>query len=142
LLKPKARNPASEHGEDCRNRFFCITKIETDFCSVSAHLQQHKQLDSLLQCFYNVDTFKGNTFMQAVIRKWGNSPALRLPSAVLKEAGYEIEQKVELHVTRGRIVIQPLEKLEYDLDVLVMGMNAKNKHDEASFGAAVGKEML
>ena len=80
--------------------------------------------------------------MQAVIRKWGNSPALRLPSAVLKEAGYEIEQKVELHVTRGRIVIQPLEKLEYDLDVLVMGMNAKNKHDEASFGAPVGKEAL
>ena len=49
--------------------------------------------------------------MQAVIRKWGNSPTLRLPSAVLKEAGYEIEQKVELHVTRGRIVIQPSEKL-------------------------------
>ena len=75
--------------------------------------------------------------MQAVIRKWGNSPALRLPSAVLKEAGYEIEQKVELHVTRGRIVIHPSEKLEYDLDALVMGINAKNKHDEASFGAPI-----
>jgi antitoxin MazE len=83
--------------------------------------------------------------MQAVIRKWGNSPALRLPSAVLKEAGYEIEQKVELHVMRGRIVIQPSEKLEYDLDVLdvlVMGIYAKNKHDVASFGALVGKEAL
>ena len=42
-----------------------------------------------------------------------------------------------MHVTRGRIVIQPSEKLEYDLDVLVMGMNAKNKHDEASFGAPI-----
>jgi len=91
----------------------------------------------LLQIFYNVETFKVNTSMQAVIRKWGNSPALRLPSAVLKEAGYEIAQKLELHVTRGRIVIQPSEKLEYDLDVLVMGMNAKNKHDEASFGAPI-----
>jgi antitoxin MazE len=91
----------------------------------------------LLQFFYNVETFKVNTSMQAVIRKWGNSPALRLPSAVLKEAGYEIAQKLELHVTRGRIVIQPSEKLEYDLDALVMGMNAKNKHDEASFGAPI-----
>ncbi len=80
--------------------------------------------------------------MQAVIRKWGNSPALRLPSAVLKEAGYEIEQKVELRVMRGRIVIQPSEKLAYDLDELVMGMNAKNKHVEANFGAPVGKEVL
>jgi antitoxin MazE len=91
----------------------------------------------LLQFFYNVETFKVNTSMQAVIRKWGNSPALRLPSAVLKEAGYEIAQKLELHVTRGRIVIQSSEKLEYDLDVLVMGINAKNKHDEASFGAPI-----
>jgi antitoxin MazE len=59
--------------------------------------------------------------------------ALRLPFAVLKEAGYEIEQKVDLHVTRGRIVIQPSEKLEYDLDALVMGINAKNKHDLCHF---------
>jgi antitoxin MazE len=31
--------------------------------------------------------------METVIRKWGNSPALRLPTAVLKEAGYQLEQK-------------------------------------------------
>ena len=30
--------------------------------------------------------------MEAVIRKWGNSPALRLPSAALKQAGYTLEQ--------------------------------------------------
>lgn len=38
--------------------------------------------------------------MEIVIRKWGNSPALRLPTAVLKEAGYHLEQKVDLVVTR------------------------------------------
>ena len=32
--------------------------------------------------------------MEAVIRKWGNSPALRLPSAALKEAGFALELKV------------------------------------------------
>ena len=53
--------------------------------------------------------------MEAVIRKWGNSPALRLPTAVLKEAGYQLEQKVDLIVSRGRIVIQPSGKVEYDL---------------------------
>jgi antitoxin MazE len=30
-------------------------------------------------------------YMEAVIRKWGNSPALRLPSAALKEAGFALE---------------------------------------------------
>ena len=61
-------------------------------------------------CIYNVDTFEEPEAMEAVIRKWGNSPALRLPTAVLKEAGYQLEQKVDLVVSRGRIIIQPSKK--------------------------------
>lgn len=80
--------------------------------------------------------------MQAVIRKWGNSPALRLPTALLKEAGYQLEQKVELRVSDGRIIIQPREKVEYDLEALVSGITPANAHDEASFGPPVGKEAL
>ena len=59
--------------------------------------------------------------MEAVIRKWGNSPALRLSSAVLRDAGYQIEQKVELVVSRGRIIIQPSKKVEYALSDLDVG---------------------
>ncbi len=80
--------------------------------------------------------------MEAVIRKWGNSPALRLPSAVLKEAGYQLEQKVELVVSRGRIIIQPSERVEYDLDALIGGMTVANAHGEIDFGAPVGNEAL
>ena len=78
--------------------------------------------------------------METVIRKWGNSPALRLPSALLKEAGYRLEQKVEVTVSRGRIVIQPAERVQYDLDELVGGITASNMHGEFSFGKPVGKE--
>ena len=78
--------------------------------------------------------------MEAVIRKWGNSPALRLPSAVLKEAGYTLEQKVELVVSRGRIVIQPSDKMAYHLDDLLAGINDANAHGEFSFGEPLGKE--
>jgi antitoxin MazE len=80
--------------------------------------------------------------MDSVIRKWGNSPALRLPSAVLKEAGYQLEQRVELVVSKGRIVIQPLQKVEYDLDQLISGITANNAHDAVDFGAPLGKEAL
>jgi antitoxin MazE len=76
--------------------------------------------------------------MEAVIRKWGNSAALRLPSAALKAAGYALEQKVELVVSRGRIVIQPSENVSYSLDNLLAG----NSHSEFSFGKPVGKEAL
>ncbi len=78
--------------------------------------------------------------MEAVIRKWGNSPALRLPTAALKEAGYQLEQKVNLIVTRGRILIEPSEKIEYDLDVLLRGITPGNAHAEVSFGKPAGQE--
>lgn len=80
--------------------------------------------------------------MEAVIRKWGNSPALRLPTRVLREAGYQLEQKVDLIVSPGRIVIQPCEKVEYDLDALISGINPCNVHEEVGFGSPVGNEAL
>jgi antitoxin MazE len=80
--------------------------------------------------------------MDAVIRKWGNSPALRLSAAVMKEAGYQLEQKVDLIVSRGQIIIQPAEKVEYSLEDLIKGIDASNAHDEVSFGAPVGREAL
>ena len=80
--------------------------------------------------------------METVIRKWGNSPALRLPTALLKEAGYQLEQKVDLVVSRGRIIIQQSKKIEYDLDTLVNGIHAGNTHDEVNFGRPVGHEAL
>ena len=80
--------------------------------------------------------------METIIRKWGNSPALRLPVAVLKEADFNLEQKVILSVTRGRIVIEPSDTVEYDLDQLLSGISASNAHSEISFGGPVGKEAL
>jgi len=76
--------------------------------------------------------------VESVIRKWVYSPALRLPTTVLREAGYQLGQKVDLTVSKGRIIIQPLEKVEYDIDALVSGINAKNTHDEVNFGRPVG----
>ena len=80
--------------------------------------------------------------MEAVIRKWGNSPALRLPSAALKDAGYVLEQKVELIVSRGRIVIQPSGNVTYSLDNLLTGITKDNSHGEVGFGKPVGKEIF
>lgn len=80
--------------------------------------------------------------MEGIIRKWGNSPALRLPAAAMKEAAFSPEQKVSLTVTRGRIVIEKSARIEYDLGALVDGITAKNSHAEVSFGKPVGKESL
>jgi len=80
--------------------------------------------------------------MEAVIRKWGNSPALRLPTSALKEAGYQLEQKVNLIISRGRILIEPANNVAYDLDTLLKGITSDNIHGEVSFGHPVGQEAL
>jgi len=80
--------------------------------------------------------------MESTIRKWGNSPAVRLPTAAIKAAAFSLEQKVTLRVTRGRIIIEPSDKVEYDLDKLLDGITAKNVHGEETFGKPVGKEIL
>lgn len=80
--------------------------------------------------------------MDTVIRKWGNSPAVRLPKAALKEAAFSPEQRVRLTVSPGRIVIEPTDRVEYDLDTLLEGITPANMHAEASFGRPVGKESL
>ena len=80
--------------------------------------------------------------MQTIIKKWGNSPALRLNAAVMKSAQLNIDQLVSVKVQKGRIVIEPMTKQEYPLDELLSGITAKNLHGEADFGGPVGKELL
>ena len=80
--------------------------------------------------------------MDAIIRKWGNSAAIRLPVTAIKDARFRLEQKVRLTVTRGRIVIEPSSRVEYDLDELLEGITASNRHDEVGTGKPVGKEVL
>jgi len=68
--------------------------------------------------------------MKAVIRKWGNHPAVRLPVAVVDEANLNVGQRVSIVATCGRIVIEPAEVVEYELDELLAGITRKNLHDE------------
>jgi antitoxin MazE len=71
--------------------------------------------------------------MESRIRKWGNGLAVRLPAAAIEAAAFSLEQKVTLRVTRGRIIIEPSDELEYTLDDLLNRITAQNLHGEATF---------
>ena len=77
--------------------------------------------------------------MESVIKKWGNSPALRLSASTMKEAGLSVDQKVTVNVQHGRIVIEPLPV--YSLEVLVARINDAYQHPDADSGKRVGKEV-
>jgi antitoxin MazE len=78
--------------------------------------------------------------MEATIKKWGNSAAVRIPSAILEAANLRPEDVVNVREENGRIVIEPVLERHYNLDQLLSGITPENLHGEVSFGPAVGKE--
>ena len=78
--------------------------------------------------------------MQGTIRKWGNSAALRLPAAALSEAGFALEQAVEISASRGRIIIEPRQKVAYRLEDLLDALTPDRAHGETDTGSPVGRE--
>ncbi|WP_097472921.1 AbrB/MazE/SpoVT family DNA-binding domain-containing protein [Escherichia coli] len=79
---------------------------------------------------------------QVIVKKWGNSPSVRLPAAIVRQASLSVNDVVELVVEDGRIVIVPVKTKEYSLDALMSGITDDNLHSEISFGEPVGKELL
>jgi antitoxin MazE len=80
--------------------------------------------------------------MHAVIKKWGNSAAVRVPTSVMAEMGLDVDDCVDIRVEGGRIVIEPAAPLTPRLDDLLSGVTADNLHDEADFGDPIGREAL
>lgn len=80
--------------------------------------------------------------MKSVVRKWGNSAALRIPAPVMRAARLELDEPVDVREESGRIVIEPVRRKEYELAVLVKGITRGNLHAAVDFGGYVGKEAL
>lgn len=68
------------------------------------------------------------------VKKWGNSPAVRLPAAVMEAAHLRLDQAVEVRAQNGRIVIEPAAPA-YDLDALLAGITPQNRHTEQDVGS-------
>lgn len=78
--------------------------------------------------------------MRAMVKKWGNSAAVRIPAAVLEAAQVQLDQPVDVREERGRIIIEALRPEGYDLATLVAGITDENRHDAVDMGAPVGQE--
>jgi len=77
--------------------------------------------------------------MQVEVVKWGNSSAVRLPAAVLKEVQVMLGDRLELKTEDGKIVLAPARR-EYQLDDMLAAITKKNRHQPVSFGAPAGRE--
>jgi len=76
------------------------------------------------------------------IRKWGNSPAVRIPASMMQAARLDLSMVVDVREEAGQIVIEPVRQRTYDLGKLLKGITSKNRHEAVDFGPVVGKEVL
>jgi len=79
--------------------------------------------------------------VKALVKKWGNSAAVRIPATVMQAIHLELDEVVDVREEAGRIVIQPIRRKNYDLDELLKGITSKNRHDPVDFGPPSGKEV-
>lgn len=79
--------------------------------------------------------------MHGVVKKWGNSAAVRIPAAVLETTHLRLEQPMNVREEDGRIIIEPLQPAHDDLDALVAAITEDNRHDPVETGKPTGREV-
>jgi len=73
--------------------------------------------------------------MRVVIRKWGNSAAVRLPSSMLKSLKVGTDDLMEIRLEGETLVLEPVRSQQYTLNQLIGGIKPANTHPEVDFGS-------
>jgi antitoxin MazE len=102
-----------------RGRRFCFINIPLDAAATKIHCRH----------------------MTTTVQKWGNSLALRIPSAYAAETNLAESSPVELRLKAGSIVIRPVTRKRHKLDTLLRGITPRNRHTATQTGPAVGQEV-
>jgi len=80
--------------------------------------------------------------MQTTIKKWGNTPAIKINTSLMKLANLRLEQKVNIRVVNGALVITPVVPKNYSLESLVEMITPSNLHGESDIKQPVGREFF
>jgi antitoxin MazE len=75
------------------------------------------------------------------IQKWGNSQGVRIPKAILKKASLKENDRVEILVEDGNLVIRPVRK-RISLAERIAEYQGGYEPTEWETGSPVGKEVL
>jgi antitoxin MazE len=83
--------------------------------------------------------------MKIEFLKWGNSLALRVPSAFAKEVGAREGRQADMTVENGALVVKiartKRRRRRYSLEMLVDQITEENCHPETDWGPPVGNEV-
>ena len=82
--------------------------------------------------------------MKAMVQKWGNSLALRIPRPLAAGANVAAGTTVDIELCEGRLIVERTQSPHYDLDDLddlLAGIDATNLHAEIGTGTPTGREI-
>ena len=80
--------------------------------------------------------------MTAVLSRWGNSLAVRIPAHMAEKANIHVGDKLEVSVSRnGRITLESKPK-EIDFGALYDAITPENKVAEILTGPVLGNEIV
>jgi len=79
--------------------------------------------------------------MKTTVQKWGNSLAVRIPSAYAKEVSLKNRDSVNISVEEGALVLTPRGGPKPDLKTMLAGITRGNVHAAEEFGGPMGKEV-
>ena len=74
------------------------------------------------------------------VSKWGNSLAVRIPQAIVRDARLAEGDKLSLALADDGSIVLRSRHRKYSLDELVAKIKPKNRHCETDWGAPQGKE--
>ena len=78
--------------------------------------------------------------MEAQIKKWGNSLALRIPKSVAEQLALEVDCPVGLACEGTVLTVRPLRR-PLHLSDLLQQVSDTNRHGEVQTGVARGEEV-
>ena len=94
---------------------------------------------SLDKCINIGYTILGEKFMEAVVKKWGNSLGVRIPNFIVRELSLKDGTVVDINDKGKVIIIRPVHKKK--LSEILSNINEQNIHKEIETGDPVGKEI-
>lgn len=102
-----------------------------------------KTLEMTEFSIYNVETMRDKDIkIRSAVGKWGNSAAVRLPATIMSQANFSAQQPINILLSKGRIILEPVNSLEFDLDEMLAQIRPEHLHGEIDFGRPVGKEIF
>jgi antitoxin MazE len=77
-----------------------------------------------------------------VVRKWGNSLAVRIPAAMASQLKVTAGTAVDIQLRNGTMVIKPKRRPKYSLREMLKQTRPEHLHPWIDFGPDVGREVL